>query len=218
MKLKRGAVWGTLLALLTAGSVIRVWAETDADPLAAVQKQTAALKTLSANFSSIKTVSFLSEPIRTQGRLLFEKPGRVVWEVTAPFKAAVVYDGQTAARYLADAQGHWIRQTEGPDPVLGETMQQLQMWLTGQALTSEETYELTFDPGPPFKVRLVPKNPELRKFISSVEMTFEENLDVVRILVLTERSGDATQITFDQISVNQPLPANDWFSDHASQP
>jgi hypothetical protein len=206
------------LAVWAAGSGLGAWAETDAERLAAIQKQMSTLQTVAADFTSVKTVAFLSEPIRTHGRLLFEKPSRVCWEVTAPFKAAVVYDGRAAARYLADARGHWTRQSEGPDPVLAETMRQLQMWLSGQAFASSEAYDIVTEAGPPLKVHLVPKHPGLRKFIASLDMTFGDNLDVVRTLVLTEGSGDTTRITFEHTSVNKPLPANDWFSDHASQP
>ncbi|NTV52671.1 MAG: outer membrane lipoprotein carrier protein LolA [Candidatus Firestonebacteria bacterium] len=216
MKLKPGL----LLSLLLMWGPGVVWGDGDADAqrLAAVQKQTAALRSLAADFTSVKTVAFLSEPIRTHGHLLFEKPNRVAWEVTSPFKAAVVYDGRAALRYLADPRGHWTRQTEGPDPVLAETMRQLQMWLSGQAFASGEAYAITTEPGPPLKVRLVPKHSGLRKFISSLEMTFGEKLDVVRTLILTEGSGDTTRITFERIVINEPLPANEWFSEHASQP
>jgi hypothetical protein len=138
--------------------------------------------------------------------------------VTAPFKAAVVYDGQTAVRYLAGAQGGWTRQTEGPDPVLAETMRQLQMWLSGQAFASGQVYDITTQAGPPVKVHLVPKPAGLRKFIAGLDMTFGEKLDVVRTLLLTEGSGDTTRINFEHIQVNEPLTAQEWFSDHAPKP
>lgn len=68
--------------------------ENDAERLASIQKQTATVNTLAADFTSVKTVAFLSAPIKTQGRLKFEKPNLVSWENVAPFKAAVVYDGR----------------------------------------------------------------------------------------------------------------------------
>jgi outer membrane lipoprotein-sorting protein len=200
------------------GGASRVQAETDAERLAAIQKQAATMNTLAADFTSVKTVAFLSAPLRTHGRLLFAKPGRVCWEVTAPFQAAVVYDGRTASRFLPGPAGHWTRQSEGPDPVLAETMRQLQTWLSGQAFAAGDAYDIATEAGPPVKVRLVPRHPGLRKFIAGLDMTFGENLGVVRTLVLTEGSGDTTRITFDHIRINQPLSVDDWPSDHAPQP
>jgi len=160
VRFKPGVFWGGVLAVWAAGSGLGAWAETDAERLAAIQKQMSTLQTVAADFTSVKTVAFLSEPIRTHGRLLFEKPSRVCWEVTAPFKAAVVYDGRAAARYLADARGHWTRQSEGPDPVLAETMRQLQMWLSGQAFASSEAYDIVISNYPPGPER----DRELRRF------------------------------------------------------
>jgi outer membrane lipoprotein-sorting protein len=218
VKTSTRACLGALAVLALLGGAPRAQAETDAERLAAIQKQAATMETLAADFTSVKTVAFLSSPLRTHGRLLFAKPSRVCWEVTAPFKAAVVYDGRAASRFLPDAAGHWARQSEGPDPVLAETMRQLQTWLSGQAFAAGDAYDIATEAGPPVLVRLVPKHPGLRKFISGLDMTFGENLGVVRTLVLTEGSGDTTRITFEHIRVNQPLPANDWFADHAPAP
>jgi outer membrane lipoprotein carrier protein len=190
----------------------------DLERLAAIQKQTAALTTLAADFTSVKTVAFLSAPIKTQGRLLFEKPNRVCWEIVAPFKAAVVYDGQSAVRYLQDTPGHWTLKNDGPDPVLAETMHQLQMWLSGQAFATNEAYDISTEAGPPVCVHLVPKHAGMRKFISKLDMTFGEQLNVVETLVLTEGTGDTTRITFSKIVVNEPMPANEWLSTHEAKP
>ncbi len=207
MKLSPWQVAG-MFALAGCLGSLSAAAETQEDALrlAAIQQQTAQLKTLSAEFTSTKHVSFLRKPMITRGRLLFEKPNLISWEITAPFKAAVVYDGRTASRFLPDAQGRWRRQGDAPDPVLAETMRQLQNWLSGQAFAAQHAYEISTEAGPPVCVHMTPKHAGLRKFVARMDMTFGERLDVVQTLVLTEGSGDSTHIAFSKIVVNEPLP------------
>jgi hypothetical protein len=178
----------------------------DTDWLARIQQQARLIKTLSADFASVKSVAFLTAPLRTSGRLVYTDAGAVCWEVSKPFRAAAVYNGQQALRYAAAADGRWTPQDAGPDPVLAETMQQLRTWLSGRAFQEAGAYAITVQPGPPLTLRLVPKDPGLKRFIASLDMSFGPRLDVVRTLTLTEASGDWTRITFSNIVINGKMP------------
>lgn len=177
-----------------------------ADMLARVRAQAQKITTLSADFTSTKTVAFLTGPLRTSGRLVYTAQGRVCWEVRKPFQAAAVYAGQQAQRLAPGPDGRWTAQSGGPDPVLAETMRQLEAWITGAAFQESQTYAITVAPGPPLVLRLTPKHPGLRRFLASIEMTFAPALDAVRTLTLTEASGDQTRIIFDHVAVNGKIP------------
>jgi outer membrane lipoprotein carrier protein len=90
-------VIGLVLAL---GSVAHADALKDA--LAKVQQRYESTKTMEADFQQTVESAALASPLKTAGKVAFEKPNRMRWDYDPPDKQTIVGDGETLWLYQPD--------------------------------------------------------------------------------------------------------------------
>jgi len=56
-------------------------------------------QTVFTRFVQERHLSLFSEPLRSEGFLCFQKPGRIRWETTVPYKSILVSDGSRVAQF-----------------------------------------------------------------------------------------------------------------------
>jgi|GEM_PF-4200353 len=173
--------------------------------LAKIRQETGKIQTLSADFSSVKKVSFLKDPINSRGRLYYSSEGKMRWEILFPFKLAMTFDGSKVNRYTQDQQGIWKPLPPQFDPVLAEVMKQLQVWLSGRAFTMDKNYQVRVLSQQPVRIQLIPRREDMQRMLKSLDFTFGKELNVVTMLQLTEGSGDTTRIEYRNLQLNQPM-------------
>ena len=90
----------TAIVLLAAAAPVRAGALHDA--LEKLQSRYESTKTMEADFQQTVESPTLATPLKTSGKVAFEKPNRMRWDYDPPDKQTIVGDGQTLWLYQPD--------------------------------------------------------------------------------------------------------------------
>ena len=159
-------------------------------------------KTVFTHFVQERHLSLFNEPLRSEGYLCFEQPGRVRWEVTLPYKSILVSDGSGVAQFEW-MDDRWKKLDLGLAAAMQNVVSQIAGVMSGQYGREGSNYTVnlaTTGNGP--VVTLTPRNDKMRKMIAAIEVHLAPDLKATRQIVLRENDGDFTDIQFDGQVVN----------------
>lgn len=91
-----------LLAVLVLASSPPARADALKDALAKLQSRYETTKTMEAEFKQTVESPTLASPLKTSGKVAFEKPNRMRWDYDPPDKQTIVGDGSTLWLYQPD--------------------------------------------------------------------------------------------------------------------
>lgn len=168
--------------------------------LAEVAKNTT---TISSSFRQIKNLNVLSEKINSSGVFYFKKENVIRWEYKKPYKYILIFNGSKV--FINDGV-----KTSRFDANANRIFQQINSTILASmkgVITESPDFAVSF-----FKIRnryivkLVPRSEDLLKYISAIEIHFDNRLFSVMEVNLYEKSGDNTNIVFTNREFNKPLP------------
>ncbi|MCB9595951.1 MAG: outer membrane lipoprotein carrier protein LolA [Sandaracinaceae bacterium] len=160
----------------------------------------ARLPGLEARFREEKRIALLAVPVRSEGRIWFANPGRLMRRVERPDpSSALIADGQLRMR-SGDRTEELSIDT---NPVLRGFVESFRAVLAGDQETLERFYraELTPGEGDQWSLRLLPRDRALAGFLREIHMrghgvTIEE-------MRMIEVSGDETRTEFYDVSTSR---------------
>ncbi len=177
----------SLLLLLLLASV-GLHAEDLVSRLAAAAK---AVPTVALTFVQVKTLAMLDAPLEAHGTLTLDRPQeRLVLEFTG--RSRLVLDHGQLSRF--DAAGQ--QETLGPEAAA--IAAQLHGLLSGDFSTMDTLFTITPATDGSAELTLVPRTPELHRFIERLELRFRPDLAAPAVMTLIATGGDATTYTFSQ--------------------
>jgi outer membrane lipoprotein-sorting protein len=159
-------------------------------------------KSVFTHFVQERHLALFQEPLRSEGYLCFEQPGRIRWEVTEPYKSILVSDGSGVAQFeWVDSQ--WKKIDIGLAAAMQQVVSQIAGVMKGQYTHENREYSVALanpETGP--LITLTPRNEKMRKMMQAIEVHIAPDLKATRRVVLRENGGDFTDIRFDQQVVN----------------
>ncbi len=157
-------------------------------------------------FAQERHLSLFQEPLRTEGYLCFQKPGRIRWEVTQPYQSILVSDGKGVAQFER-ADGQWKKLDLGLADAMQSVVAQIGAIMEGRYASQQRDYSIsatnTAD-GP--ALTLIPLQPAMLKMMQAIEIYLTPDFRVTRRVVLREQDGDFTDIRFSEQMAEPPLP------------
>jgi hypothetical protein len=177
-----------------------------AELLAQIQDAMARVRTTYAEFEQERKLDLFDEPIRTEGVMVFEQPGRVRWETTSPYRSILLSDGKAVAQFEW-TEGRWQKLQVGFPRALRQVLDQVAAIHGGRVDVMKRDYEVSAaKQADGIVLPLVPRSPGLRRSISSIELTLALDLTAARGMILKEPNGDYTRIAFRNERRDRPLP------------
>ncbi|HZR84708.1 MAG TPA: outer membrane lipoprotein carrier protein LolA [Candidatus Binatia bacterium] len=163
--------------------------------ISAMQRDVRAIR---ADFRQVKRIALLRDPLVSTGTLEFRAPDHVRWEVVTPEPLVVEIDGGSLR---AGEPGNVAKvEQEGALAVFRDL---------GEIFTATGNYAKRFaiqaGAGDASFV-LVPRDPQIARVLSAVELTFDPANGVPRRVALREASGDRTEIDLDVREVERGAP------------
>ena len=174
--------------------------------LADIRRAMAKADTVFTRFAQERHLSLFTEPLRSEGYLCFQRPGRIRWETTAPYKSILVSDGTSVAQFEW-TDGKWRKLDLGLGNALQNVVSQIAGVIDGRYVSDRSSYAASVTNGADgFVVTLTPQNETIRKMMTAIEVHLAPDLKATRRVVLCETDGDYTDIEFTKQVVNFELP------------
>ena len=174
--------------------------------VAEISKTAASIRTLTCNFTQVKTLSFLNDKMTSQGRMCYDASGKLRWEYTSPYTYTFILNGQQVHIQSAkNRQTIDIRQSR-----LFQGIAQVMMnSVTGRNLTSNKDFACTFyTQGDVWVANLVPQRKEMKQMFSTIRLRFDSKRRMVSQVEMNEKRGDVTVITLKDIKTNETINQN----------
>ena len=197
-----------LLCLLT--SVLSSPAA-DSPLLAELQSSLAGTTNVQSEFIQEKSLSLLQRTVIIKGRLAVEQPDRLSWQVLEPIRYNMVLDG-AVLRQWDENTGKVQTMSLAGNPVFKVVVNQLRAWFSGRfdLLTQDFDARVDASVAAP-KIIFTPKEGSFAfKVIERVVLTFREDRRYIHDLLIEERTGDRTLMTFTNSVLNAAIPATAW--------
>lgn len=139
-----------------------------------------------ADFSEVRYLSVLSEPLRSSGTLIYDAPDHLEQRIVRPRAETVVLDHGV----LTMRRGKRERSVNlAEQPQIAPLVDSMRALLAGERSTLEQHFILQLTGAlDHWELRLEPREPSLRASVREIDMSGED--DVIRQVQLQARNGD----------------------------
>jgi len=159
-------------------------------------------KTISSDFVQFKHLDFLTEDIRTSGKMAFKAPNWVKWEYTKPYEYSIIFKDDVL---LINDGGSKSDVKLSSSKLFKKLNQLIVNSVTGDMFDNEE-FNISFYKSESInKVILKSKDKKLSSFIETFELYFNIETGAVVEVKMIEPSQDFTKIIFSNRVDNSPL-------------
>jgi len=180
-----------------------------ADPqpiLQGLQRKMSSLGSVYFELTQERHLKLFTEPLKSEGFMLIERPDEIRWETTAPYQSILLGDKKSVAQFEF-AGGKWQKLKLGFPQMLQRVMDQMSLMNQGKldALTGDYAVSVATNSGVAV-LTLVPKDENARAVLSSLEVKMAPDFSATREVVMNEPNGDLTRIVFNREKRNVKFP------------
>ncbi len=137
---------------------------------------------LEADFRQVKEVRMLQEPQVSTGHVSYNAPDRMCWEYRSPDACK------------------WELGSQSTAPQVQQLLQFIVNTIAGDYLHDNAEFSVKQEGN---VYLLIPKKRELKQLFQSVRITMHETMNVAERVVLTEKNGDKSTITFHNVEIQE---------------
>lgn len=179
--------------------------------LAELQGSLAGTTNVQSDFIQEKRLSLLQQTVVIRGRLAVGQPDRLAWTVLDPIRYTMVIEGSTL-RQWDEATGRVQVMSLGGNPVFKVVVTQLRAWFSGQFDLLTRDFDVQpGGEGEQDALAFVPRAGSFtEKVIRRVVLTFREDRRYLKEILIEERTGDSTRMTFTNTILNAVIPDSAW--------
>lgn len=187
-----------VLIFVCAVAALAAFAQEGAGLLAHYAARMAEVKTLQSDFAEEKHLALLSEPLKSQGRLAFDKTTRQLrWQYQTPFENGFLITQTGVFRLQGDKK-------EAVKNAMGRMMAaQMLVWLTLDFNSLQKDYQIMLNGQ---EITFVPRSQQNKAVKQITVLVDDKNPQLVRQVTLQEPGGDFVVWKFSNTRLNQPLP------------
>lgn len=159
--------------------------------------------TLQSSFTQTKVLSFMTDPILTEGAFKYKKPNLIRWEYTSPFSYILIINDD---KIMIDDEGNQNEIDLSANEMFKQINNIISDALLGKVLDNSEQFSHQLFSGQNnFKIILTPIDQQLGDFIETVEVYFDKDEYIVSETIMYEPGGDYTKIVFENKQLNDQI-------------
>jgi outer membrane lipoprotein-sorting protein len=174
--------------------------------LDALQKKMSSVGSVYLEFTQERELKLFSEPLKSKGVMLIDRPDRIRWETTAPYQTILLGDQKSVAQFEFN-DGKWEKLKLGFPQLLQHVMQQMSAMNQGRLDTLTNEFSVSVATNSEMVVTMTPTDKSVRSMMASFEIHMEPDFSATREVVLNEPNGDLTRIVFHNEKRNVTFPA-----------
>ena len=205
--------YGLQAALLLMSGTCVTAAELELKPVADtgpilqdLQRKMASLDSVCFDYTQERHLKLFAEPLKSEGMMLIHRPDQIRWETTSPFQSIMLGNYKAVAQWER-TDGKWTKLKIGFPQMLKRVMEQMTLMHQGKLDVLASDFTITVATGSVAVVTMVPKDPNVRQYLSALEIHFEPDFSASREVYMREPSGDFTRIIFNRERRNVKYPA-----------
>jgi outer membrane lipoprotein-sorting protein len=189
------AAAGSGLALAGASRVAR--ADEVKDTLDEITRARVSLKTLVGSFTQERTIGLLATSVKSEGEMTLVRPDRLRWELKAP-DAITYWIAPEGFAFATKSGGGGVG--KGAAGRFGAVLADMMILLGGDLESLRARYDLSIPSRKEGVVLLArPKADDVKKYVTSLEMSSGPELWTVKRIAIEEKNGDRSVITFGKL-------------------
>jgi outer membrane lipoprotein-sorting protein len=160
------------------------------------------IKTIKSNFVQEKQLSFLTQPVKSEGLFWYKKEDRLRWEYTQPFKYLILFNGNE----VVIKDGINTNVFDANSNALFKQINDLMLGAVKGDLGKNKDFSFTLnESSKQYQLLLKPTNENMKKYVAAVEIYFQKSDLAVSSIKIIESTGDFTKITFYDRKFNEPI-------------
>ena len=165
-----------------------------------ITKNTVGIQSLSCQFTQTKQSSLLVDNAVAKGKMSYSRPKSMCWEYTSPYSYALVVEGDSLSM-----TGNGTASTNQKANRMMKEMSSLIIGsINGERLFDERTFSINiYEETGCYRVKMNPKRKDMQRMFQNITFLFGSDDYTVRSVVLTEKSGDATTINFENVTIKR---------------
>lgn len=167
-----------------------------------INKKAESIQTIKSYFLQEKHLSFLTEPIKSEGLFRYKKVNQLRWEYTKPFKYLIVFTGK---KIVIKDQNKTNEFDPNSNPVFNQINDLMLGAIKGDLGRTKDFSKSLMESLKQYKLMLTPQNVTLKTYILGVEIYFEKSDLAVSSIKIVEMTGDFTTIKFTDRKFNEPI-------------
>jgi len=160
------------------------------------------IKTIEADFTQTKTISFIDEQLVSSGKFWFSRPDRMRWEYQNPFFYSIIINGDNI-KVIDDKKVS--RFNAASNAMFGQIKLIIMNMVNGKMFDDPDYHATITEDAYFIIVNFETVNKGMKEYIASIDLYFNaQNYEMVKIR-MNEASGDVTVIEFDNQKINNSI-------------
>src|ERR1700733_9200834 len=176
---KIAQIFGLFLTLTTFAATNE---QQIADPqpvLQNLQRNMSSVNSVYLEFTQERVLKLFSQPLKSEGVMLIERPDKIRWETTAPYQTILLGDENSVAQFEFD-DGKWEKLKLGFPQLLQRVMRQMSAMNQGDLDAMTRDYTISVSTNSETVLTMVPKDENVRGILSSLEIHLPPDLSATR--------------------------------------
>ena len=166
-----------------------------------ITKNTVGIQSLSCLFTQTKQSSLLVDNAVSKGKMNYSRPKSMRWEYTSPYSYALVVEGDSLSMVK---NGNIAEANQKANRMMKEMSSLIIGSINGERLFDERTFSINiYEEIGCYMVKMTPKRKDMQRMFQNMTFLFGSDDYTVRSVVLTEKSGDATTINFENVTIKR---------------
>ena len=155
-------------------------------------------KTISADFKETVYSSMFNSPKSGSGIFKYKKEGKIRWEKISPKSDIILINGGSI-RMKQDGK----EISNASNNLIAKKMQSLMVKLMNHEFLKEKEFSVSyFESNSNYKLILIPKNARIKKYISFIELIFDQSTLGLNQISMNESDDDYVVYKFSSVTFN----------------
>lgn len=198
MMKKRRRVGMAALALMLASAMIP--ASGRADSFESLRKESARVKTISADFVQKKSMKILSKPLVSEGKFYYVAPDSIRWEYVKPIKSVVISNRGVTKRFMASG-GKMVEDKTGGAQAMRIVLNEVAGWMSGR-FDANPSFKAAITEGSQTLITMVPTQKSMEGYFEKIEIVVNRKDASIKSVRIVENAASETRIDFSHVIVN----------------
>src|ERR1044071_8824183 len=127
-----------------------------------LQHKMSEVRSVYLDFTQERHLKLFTEPLKSEGVMLMERPNQIRWETTAPYQSILLGNEKSVAQF-EKTDGPWKKLKVGFPQMLKRVMEQMSLMHQGRLDALTRDFTISVSTGAMSVVTLVPKDKSVRE-------------------------------------------------------